>query len=63
MSIAMSVAGRKGFWRRSGLHDAVGMQHLSSITGDRRASVSGRAAVRWTRHRHWLRKVYVRRSE
>ena len=59
----MSVAGRKGVGGRDELRDAVGMQHLSSITGDRRTSVSGRAAVRWARHRHWLRKVYARSSK
>jgi hypothetical protein len=47
------------FQEEGGLRDGVGMQHLSSITGDRRTSV----AVRWVRHRPWLRKVYARRSK
>jgi hypothetical protein len=59
----MNVTGRKGFRSRGGRHDAVGMQHLSSITGDSSTSVSGRAAVRWARHRHWLREVYACRSK
>ena len=60
MTVAMNVTDGK---EEGGLRDAVGMQHLSSITGDKRTSVSGRVAVRWVWHRHWLRKVYARRSK
>jgi hypothetical protein len=60
VTVAMSVAGRKGFWRRSGLCDAVGRQHLSSITGDRKTRVSGRAAVPTLAYG---RRMLVARSE
>ena len=44
MTVAMSVLAQKGFGRRCGLRDAVGMHHVSSVTGDSAGHALGSAS-------------------